>query len=109
LAVENETDARAVVFDENSIWEARMAIHTPPKAAADEGLGRVDRGQRVAGEAQLVQGHDGKQRAIFVRRKEGELPPDTAGIDGATPVTVESVVESPPSASAWEALEDDDG
>ncbi len=84
-----------------------MTEHTPPKAAADEGLGRVDRGQRVAKEAELTEGWDGKQRARFVRRKEGELPPDTAGIDGSAPVTVESVVESPPSASAWEAIEDD--
>jgi hypothetical protein len=86
-----------------------MAIHTPPKAAADQGLGRVDRGQRVAKEAELTKGRDGKERALFVHPKKGELPPDTAGIDSATPVTVESVVESPPSASAWEALEDDDG
>ncbi|HEX3406678.1 MAG TPA: hypothetical protein VHS81_05530 [Caulobacteraceae bacterium] len=84
-----------------------MAVHTPPKAAADEGLGRVDRGQRVAREARLTQGWDGKERAEFVHRKEGELPPDTAGIDSAAPVTVESVVESTPSASSWEAIEDD--
>jgi hypothetical protein len=84
-----------------------MTVHTPPKAAADEGLGRVDRGQRVAKEAQLTKGWDGKERARFVRKKTGELPPDTAGIDQASPVTVESAVESPPSASAWEAIEDD--
>ena len=84
-----------------------MTVHTPPKAAADEGLGRVDRGQRVAKEAELTEGWDGKERARFVHRKEGELPPDTAGIDQSAPVTVESVVESPPSASAWEAIEDD--
>ncbi len=84
-----------------------MAEHTPPKAAADEGLDRVDRGQRVAREAELTQGWDGKERARFVRRKRGELTPDTAGIDQSAPVTVESVVESPPSASSWEALEED--
>jgi hypothetical protein len=86
-----------------------MAIHTPPKAAADEGLGRVDRGQRVAGEAQLAKGHDGKERALFARPMQGELPPDTAGIGAAAPVTVEDVVEEAPSASAWEALEEDEG
>jgi hypothetical protein len=85
-----------------------MTTHTPPKAAADEGLGRVDRGERIASEARLVKGHDGKERAEFVHPKQGELPPDTAGIDQASPVTVESVVEAPPSASAWEAIEDDD-
>jgi hypothetical protein len=85
-----------------------MTKRTPPREAADEGLGRVDRGQRVAREAELTKGWDGKERARFVRRKQGELPPDTAGIDSAAPVTVESVVESPPSASAWEALEDDE-
>jgi hypothetical protein len=84
-----------------------MTIHTPPKAAADEGLGRVDRGERIATEARLVKGRDGRERAEFVHPKQGELPPDTAGIDGSAPVTVESVVESPPSASAWEAIEDD--
>lgn len=84
-----------------------MTIHTPPKAAADEGLGRVDRGQRVADEAEITDGWDGKQRARFTHPKQGELPPDTAGIDPSAPVTVESVVESPPSASAWEAIEDD--
>jgi hypothetical protein len=84
-----------------------MAIHTPPKAAADEGLRGVDRGQRVAKEARLTKGHDGKERAEFTHRKQGELPPDTAGIDSAAPVTVESVVESTPSASSWEAIEDD--
>lgn len=84
-----------------------MATHTPPKAAADEGLGRVDRGQRVAKEAELTKGWDGKERARFARKKKGELPPDTAGIDSAAPVTVESVVEAAPSASAWEAIEDD--
>ena len=71
-----------------------MAVHTPPKAAADEGLDRVDRGQRVAGEARLTKGWDGKERAQFALPKHGELPPDTAGIDSAAPVTVESVVES---------------
>ena len=84
-----------------------MTIHTPPRAAADEGLGRVDRGERIASESQFVEGHDGKERLTFVHPKHGELPPDTAGIDGATPVTVESVVEAPPSASAWEAIEDE--
>ena len=85
-----------------------MASHTPPKAAADEGLGRVDRGQRVAKEARLRKGWDGKERAEFVHRKQGELPPDTAGIDSAAPVTVESVVETTPNASSWEAIEDDE-
>jgi hypothetical protein len=85
-----------------------MTSRTPPRAAADEGLGRVDRGQRVAKEAELTKGSDGKERASFVHRKQGDLPPDTAGIDSAVPVTTESVVESPPSASAWEAIEDGD-
>ena len=85
-----------------------MTTHTPPKAAADEGLGRVDRGQRVAGEAKLATGHDGKERALFARPMQGELPPDTAGIDSAAPVTVEDVVEEAPSASAWEAIEDEE-
>jgi len=85
-----------------------MAKHTPPKAAADEGLGRVDRGERIARESRLIQTHDGKERAIFVQPKKGELPPDTAGIDNAAPVTVEDVVEAPPVASAWEALEEDE-
>ena len=85
-----------------------MAVHTPPKAAADEGLGRVDRGQRVAGEAPLAKGHDGKERALFAHPKEGELPPDTAGLGGASPITTESVVEATPSASAWEAIEDEE-
>lgn len=84
-----------------------MTVHTPPRAAADEGLGRVDRGERIASESRFVKGHDGKERAEFVHPKQGELPPDTAGIDASTPVTVESVVEAPPSASAWEAIEDD--
>jgi hypothetical protein len=84
-----------------------MTTHTPPKAAADEGLGRVDRGERIAAESRLVKSHDGKERAEFLLPKQGELPPDTAGIDGASPVTVESVVEAPSSASAWEAIEDD--
>jgi hypothetical protein len=85
-----------------------MAKHTPPRAAADEGLGRVDRGERILRESRLIQAHDGKERAIFVQPKKGELPPDTAGIDSAAPVTVEDVVEAPPVASAWEALEDDE-
>ena len=85
-----------------------MTVRTPPKAAADEGLGRVDRGQRVAKEVELTKGWDGKERARFARPMHGELPPDTAGIDDASPVTVESVVEEAPSASAWEAIEDDE-
>lgn len=85
-----------------------MTAHTPPKAAADEGLDRVDRGERILKESQLIQTHDGKERAIFVQPKEGELPPDTAGVDGPAPVTTEDVVQAPPSASAWEALEDEE-
>ncbi|HEY1426597.1 MAG TPA: hypothetical protein VGF50_08000 [Caulobacteraceae bacterium] len=84
-----------------------MTAHTPPKAAADEGLDRVDRGERILSESQLIEGHDGKQRAIFVQPKKGELPPDVAGVDQAAPVTTEDVVQAPPSASAWEALEDE--
>jgi hypothetical protein len=86
----------------------RMATHTPPKSAADEGLGRVDRGERILRESRLIQTHDGKERALFVLPKQGELPPDTAGIDNASPVTTEDVVEAPPVASAWEAIEDDE-
>ena len=86
-----------------------MAVRTPPQAAADEGLDRVDRGQRVAGEAALGKGHDGKERALFARPKRaGELPADLAGPEQPAPVTVEDVVEVAPSASAWEALEDGD-
>jgi len=84
-----------------------MAVHTPPRAAADQGLGRVDRGQRILKESRLIQTHDGKERAIFVQPKRGELPPDTAGIDSASAVTVEDVVEAPSVASAWEAIEED--
>ena len=84
-----------------------MTAHTPPKAAADEGQDRVDRGQRIARESQLIQTHDGKERAIFVQPKQGELPPDTAGVDGPSPVTTEDVVQAPPTASAWEAIEED--
>lgn len=84
-----------------------MTTHTPPKAAADEGLDRVDRGERILKESQLIQTHDGKERAIFVQPKKGELPPDTAGIDQAAPVTTEDVVQAPPVASAWEAIEEE--
>lgn len=84
-----------------------MTAHTPPKAAADEGLGRVDRGERILKESKLIQTHDGKERAIFVQPKVGELPPDTAGIDQASPVTTEDVVQAPPVASAWEAIEEE--
>ena len=86
-----------------------MPITTPPRAAADEGLDRVDRGQRVAGEATLGKGHDGKERALFARPKQvGQLPADLADPEQPAPVTVEDVVEVAPSASAWEALEDGD-
>lgn len=84
-----------------------MTAHTPPKAAADEGLDRVDRGERILKESKLIQTHDGKERAIFVQPKVGELPPDTAGIDQAAPVTTEDVVQAPPVASAWEAIEEE--
>jgi hypothetical protein len=85
-----------------------MTARTPPQAAADQGLDRVDRGQRVAREAHLTDGHDGKERARFVRPKTGELPADMAGAGAAAPRTVEDAVEAPPSASSWEAREEDD-
>ncbi|HEY1752464.1 MAG TPA: hypothetical protein VGG29_14490 [Caulobacteraceae bacterium] len=77
-----------------------------PEHAADQGLGRVDRGQRVAGETRFADGHDGKERAHFVKRKEGQLHADMTGGAGAAPVTTEDVVEAPDTASAWEARED---
>jgi hypothetical protein len=74
------------------------------------GAGKVDRGHRVAGETRVVDAHDGKQRARFVRPKRGDLPADmNDGGAKAAPVTTEDVVETPPRASSWEAIEDDAG
>ena len=84
-----------------------MTSFSPPPGSADEGLGKVDRGQRVIREVQLEEGPDGKERAYFARPKVGLLPPDTDGRAGQSPVTVESVVEVAPDASVWEALEDE--
>jgi hypothetical protein len=80
-----------------------MTSFSPPPGSADEGLGKVDRGQRVE------VGPDGKERARFARPKVGLLPPDTDSRAGQSPVTVESVVEVAEDASVWEALEEEDG
>ena len=72
--------------------------------------GKVDRGQRVAGETRFVDAHDGKQRVRFVRPKRGDLPADMHdGGARSAPVTTEDVVETPLRASSWEAIEDDAG
>jgi hypothetical protein len=76
-----------------------------PQPAADQGLGRVDRGQRIADETHLADGHDGKERAHFVKPKAGVLPADMHGGAGAAAVTTEDVVEAADTASAWEARE----
>jgi hypothetical protein len=87
-----------------------MASQIPPYKSADEGLDKVDRGQRVAGETDMVYGKDGKARARFVRPKRGDLPADMDdGGAKAAPVTTESVMQTPPRASSWEAIEDDAG
>jgi hypothetical protein len=79
----------------------------PQSGPADDRAGSVDRGHRVAGETQMADGHDGKEQARFVRTKRGELAADMAGGAGPAPVTTEDVVETPPNASSWEAIEDD--
>lgn len=84
-----------------------MTSISPPPGSADEGLGKVDRGQRVIHEAELEEGPDGKERARFARHKQGLLPPDTDSVPSPTPVTVEDVTEVAADASAWEALEDE--
>ena len=86
-----------------------MPRANPPLAAADKEPGRVDRGQRIARETQLRDGHDGKERAHFARPlTQGRLPADMTGNRKAMSITVEDVVEMVEGASAWEALEDDD-
>ena len=86
-----------------------MPRQQPPLAAADKEPGRVDRGQRVWRETQLQTGWDGKERAHFARPlKEGRLAADMTGHAGPAPITVEDVVEAPDTASAWEAIEEDD-
>jgi hypothetical protein len=83
-----------------------MASQIYPDKSADEGLGNVDRGQRVAG----VYGKDGKARARFVSPKRGALPADMDdGGPEVTPRTTAAAVETPPRASSWEAIEDDAG
>jgi len=85
-----------------------MANQISPDRSADAGLDRVDRGQRVAGETRMVEAHDGKERARFVWPVRGALPADmNDGGATATPATTEDVVETPPNASSWEAIEDD--
>jgi hypothetical protein len=87
-----------------------MAKQISPDPSADEGLDKVDRGQRVVGETDLVYGRDGKERARHVRPKRGDLPADmNDGGPTATPKTTEDAVETPPRASSWEAIEDDAG
>jgi hypothetical protein len=78
-----------------------------PRPADTDDPARVDRGQRVWREASIEDGHDGAAQARFVRAKSGELPADSHGRDGTrpAPVTTEDVVESPDTASAWEAIE----
>jgi hypothetical protein len=85
-----------------------MAEPNTPQPPARKPVGKVDRGQRVAGETRMTDARDGKQDARFVRPKRGDLSADMA--DGgavAAPVTTEDVVETPPAASAWEAIEND--
>jgi len=84
-----------------------MTAINPPPGSADEGLGKVARGQRVREEVALERGHDGKERANFARPRTGELPPDM-DTQGPAPVTVENVVDVDDAASAWEAIEDGD-
>jgi hypothetical protein len=84
-----------------------MRAVTPPPGSADEGLDKVDRGQRIRREVQIQTGHDGKERANFALPRVRDLEPDTDSESETTPVTVESVVEVPETASAWEALEEE--
>ena len=87
-----------------------MASQISPDKSADEGLNEVDRGHRVAGETDMINGRDGKERARFVRPKRGDLPADmNDGGAKAAPATTEAVVETPPRASSLEAIEDDAG
>lgn len=86
-----------------------MTDPAPPPASADSGLGKVDRGQRVIDETRMGECHDGKERAHFVQPLKGELPADMHGAGAKpSPITVEDVVKSPDTASAWEAIEDDE-
>ncbi len=80
-----------------------------PRHSADQGLDRVDRGQRVATrETHFTDGHDGKERTRFVKPMDRHLPQDMQGVSPGKPATVEDVVEPEPTASAWEALERDE-
>ncbi|MGH6958338.1 MAG: hypothetical protein ACREEW_16870 [Caulobacteraceae bacterium] len=85
-----------------------MPVPNDPARSADAGLGKVDRGQRVARETEMGECHDGKERAHFAHPMHGRLPADMHGA-GATPspITVEDVVEVTETASAWEAIEDE--
>jgi hypothetical protein len=84
-----------------------MSDPKQPLPSADEGLDRVDRGQRVRRETVIGSCHDGKERAYFAMPMRGVLPADMTNGDSA-PVTVEDVVELAPTSSSWEALEDED-
>jgi len=87
-----------------------MASQISPDRSADAGPGKVDRGQRVSSETDMVDAHDGKERTRFVRPKRGDLPADmNDGGAKSAPATTEDVVEAPPTAASWEAIEDDAG
>jgi hypothetical protein len=77
-----------------------------PETSRPVGQPRIDSGQRIAAETRIVRSHDGKEAVRFTRPVHGKLPADIAGGRGPAPATVEDVVESAPSASVWEARDD---